>query len=116
MLLISCGWSHPIWKRSTRIEEPSKCNSRACCIHCNTAPFRFRQCCSNLRMQQLDEESARYLTARQESNFDVAAVIAGESSGLVHDIAPVREIVDRMVREASGLLAHGRPQIQVADA
>ncbi len=67
-------------------------------------------------MRQLDEESARYLAARKEGDFDVAAVIAGESSGLVHDIAPVREIVDRMVREASGLLAHGRPQIQVADA
>jgi len=65
-------------------------------------------------MRQLDDESPRYLAARNEGNFDVAAVIAGESSGLVHDIAPVHEIVDRMVRQASALLAHGRPQIQVA--
>jgi nitronate monooxygenase len=66
-------------------------------------------------MRQLDEESPRYLAARKEGDFDVAAVIAGESSGLVHDVAPVRDVVDRIVREAVALVANGRPQIRVAD-
>ncbi len=56
-------------------------------------------------MTHLEEESARYAAARKDENFDVAAVIAGESSGLVHDIASARDVVARVVREASALLA-----------
>lgn len=67
-------------------------------------------------MRQLDQESPRYLAARTAGDFDVAAVIAGESAGLVRDIATVPEVMDKMIREASSLLAHGRPQIQVTDA
>lgn len=67
-------------------------------------------------MRHLDEESPRYLAARKTGDFDVAAVIAGESSGLVNDVAPVRDVVDRIVREASALVAHGRPQVRVAEA
>jgi nitronate monooxygenase len=51
-----------------------------------------------------EEEAAKYLEARGKGNFDIAAVIAGESSGLVHDIRPAKEIVDRIVAEASELL------------
>jgi nitronate monooxygenase len=58
-------------------------------------------------LRHQEEEAARYATARSEDNFDVAAVIAGESSGLVRDITSAREVVERTVREASALLADG---------
>ena len=53
------------------------------------------------------EEAARYAAARNEGDFDIAAVIAGESSGLVREITSAREVVERTVREASALLASG---------
>lgn len=56
-------------------------------------------------MRHLDEESARYAAARRDGDFDVAAVIAGESSGLVRDISSAQEVVERVTREASTLLA-----------
>jgi nitronate monooxygenase len=58
-------------------------------------------------LRHQDEEASRYDAARNEGNFDVAAVIAGESSGLVREITPAREVVERTVREASALLANG---------
>lgn len=61
-------------------------------------------------MTHLEEESARYAAARKDEDFDVAAVIAGESSGLVHDIASARDVVERVVREASALLAGESPR------
>jgi nitronate monooxygenase len=56
-------------------------------------------------MRHLDEESARYDAARKGENFDIAAVIAGESAGLVREISSARDIVERIVRDASALLA-----------
>jgi IMP dehydrogenase/GMP reductase len=38
---------------------------------------------------------------------DIAAVIAGESSGLIRDIATVRDVMDRIVRETTTLLLQG---------
>jgi nitronate monooxygenase len=67
-------------------------------------------------MRHLDDESTRYVAARTDGNFDIAAVIAGESAGLVPEISPVREVVDRIVRDASTLLACGRPQVEVVEA
>ena len=55
-------------------------------------------------MQHLDEEAARYSEAGEAGNFDTAAVIAGEAVGLIHDLPPAAEIVERMVREAEVLL------------
>jgi nitronate monooxygenase len=55
-----------------------------------------------LRCQEL--EATRYATARKDGDFDIAAVIAGESSGLVRDIPSAREVVERIVRDASTLL------------
>jgi nitronate monooxygenase len=52
-------------------------------------------------MRNLDAEAPKYAAARQAANYDVAAVIAGESSGLVHDIKTAREVVEDMVREAA---------------
>lgn len=61
-------------------------------------------------LRHQEEESTRYAVARRDNDFDIAAVIAGESSGLVRDISSAREVVERVVREASALLAHWSPQ------
>jgi nitronate monooxygenase len=58
-------------------------------------------------LREQDEVAERYAAARQNNNFDVAAVIAGESSGLVRDISTVRRVVDRIVNEAASLLGRG---------
>jgi nitronate monooxygenase len=52
-----------------------------------------------------DVEAERVAEARRNHDFDVAPVIAGEAAGLVREILPAREIVDRIVREAENLLA-----------
>lgn len=55
-------------------------------------------------LQQVAGVSAAYMKARAEGNFDVAAVIAGEAVGLIHDIPPAGEIVERIVAEAEQIL------------
>ncbi len=65
-------------------------------------------------MRQLDQEAARLTDARRKHDFDVAPVIAGESVGLVRDIPSVRDIVERIAREASACLARGTRQLEVA--
>jgi len=57
--------------------------------------------------QRQQEEADKYAAARKADNFDIAAVIAGESAGLVRDISPAQELVERIAREASELLARG---------
>jgi len=67
-------------------------------------------------MQRVDEESARYAEARRNDDFKVAAVIAGESAGLVRDISSTRDVVDRVVRDASTLLARKQPEVEIVEA
>ncbi|MGE5338804.1 MAG: nitronate monooxygenase, partial [Gemmatimonadota bacterium] len=67
-------------------------------------------------MRHLDDEAAKYVAARSAGNFDVAAVIAGESSGLVRDITSAREVIEHTVREAATLLAQGRQHVEVSSA
>jgi nitronate monooxygenase len=67
-------------------------------------------------LRHLDAESKSYASARRDDNFDIAAVIAGESTGLIREICSVREVVDRMVRDASTLLARGTSQINASRA
>jgi nitronate monooxygenase len=55
-------------------------------------------------MQNVQAVAAEYAAARDAGNFDIAAVIAGEAVGLVHDIPPAAEIVDRIVTEADQIL------------
>jgi nitronate monooxygenase len=55
-------------------------------------------------MRHLDEESAKYAGARDAGDFDIAAVIAGEAVGLIHDIPSAQDVIERVVREASALL------------
>jgi nitronate monooxygenase len=58
-------------------------------------------------LQSMNSVATEYMAARAARNFDVAAVFAGESVGLIHDIPPASEIVDRIVNEADQIL-HGR--------
>jgi nitronate monooxygenase len=55
-------------------------------------------------LQNVRTVAAEYAAARAAGNFDVAAVIAGEAVGLIHDIPPAAEIVDRIVAEADQIL------------
>jgi nitronate monooxygenase len=55
-------------------------------------------------MQRADEVAVEYAAAREAANFDIAAVFAGESVGLIHDIVPAAEIVGRIVAEAEQTL------------
>lgn len=47
-----------------------------------------------------DSEAARYAAARDAADFDIAAVIAGEAAGLVHDVPSAAQIVERIVADA----------------
>ena len=60
-------------------------------------------------MRHLDEESAKYAAARDAGDFDIAAVIAGEAAGLIHDIPSARDVIERVVHEASALLTQYLP-------
>jgi nitronate monooxygenase len=59
-------------------------------------------------MQNVAAVAADYGAAKAAGNFDVAAVIAGEAVGLIHDIPPAAEIVERIAAEAEQLLEGGR--------
>lgn len=57
-------------------------------------------------LQELHTEKPRYLAARAASDFDTAAVIAGESAGLVHDVLSANAIVDKLVHEMHDILGY----------
>jgi nitronate monooxygenase len=59
-------------------------------------------------MQRADEIAVAYAAAKAAGNFEVAAVFAGEAVGLIHDIPPAAEIVERIALEAEQLLAGRR--------
>jgi nitronate monooxygenase len=59
-------------------------------------------------MQNVAAIAADYAAAKAAGNFDIAAVIAGEGVGLIHDIRPAAEIVDRIVIEAEQIIAGQR--------
>jgi nitronate monooxygenase len=62
-------------------------------------------------MQNIKAVAAEYAAARASGNFDIAAVIAGEAVGLIHDIPPAAEIVDRFVTEADQILRGRRNSV-----
>jgi nitronate monooxygenase len=62
-------------------------------------------------MQRAGEVAVEYAAAKAAGNFEVAAVFAGEAAGLIHDIPPAAEIVERMATEAEQLLAGRRNSI-----
>jgi nitronate monooxygenase len=55
-----------------------------------------------------EEVQRDYVAARERGDFDVAGVIAGEGSALIHDIPPAGEIVERIVAEAERLMFRAR--------
>jgi nitronate monooxygenase len=59
-------------------------------------------------LQNVHAVAAEYGAAKAAGNFDIAAVIAGEAVGLIHDIPPAAEIVDRIVTEADQILSGRR--------
>jgi nitronate monooxygenase len=65
-------------------------------------------------LQNVGAVSAEYFAARAAGNFDIAVVFAGESVGLIHDIPPAAEIVERVVTEAEQLLLGRRNFVAAA--
>jgi nitronate monooxygenase len=55
-------------------------------------------------LHRVDEIAPQYEQARGAGDYDVAAVIAGEAVGLVRDIVPARDVVQRLVQQAAALL------------
>ncbi|QWG25630.1 nitronate monooxygenase [Bradyrhizobium sediminis] len=55
-------------------------------------------------LQNVKAVAAEYAAARASGNFDIAAVIAGEAVGLIHDIPPAADIVERIAAEADQIL------------
>ena len=61
-------------------------------------------------VRHLDEEAEKYAAARAAGDFGIAAVSAGEAAGLIHDIPSAPDVVQRVVHEASALLARWSTQ------
>jgi nitronate monooxygenase len=59
-------------------------------------------------LQNVAAVAAEYAAAGAAGNFDVAAVIAGEAVGLIHDIPAAAAIVERIVTEADQILSGRR--------
>jgi len=59
-------------------------------------------------LQNVHAVAAEYAAAKAAGNFDVAAVIAGEAVGLIHDIPAAAEIIERIVTEADQILSGRR--------
>jgi nitronate monooxygenase len=64
-------------------------------------------------VHNVEAVAAKYAAERDAGNFDVAAVFAGQAVGLIHDIPPAGEIVERIVSEADQILS-GRRNFQAA--
>ena len=60
-------------------------------------------------MRHLDEESPKYVAAREAGDFDIAAVVAGEAAGLIHDIPSAHAVIERVMQEAVALFARWSP-------
>jgi nitronate monooxygenase len=54
-----------------------------------------------LELMRAAGERERYMSARAEGNYEVAAVIAGEAAGLIRDVPPAAEVVRRIMEEAA---------------
>jgi nitronate monooxygenase len=64
-------------------------------------------------IQNVEAVAADYVAARDAGNFDIAGVFAGNGVGLIHDVPPAAEIVERIAGEADQILS-GRRNFQVA--
>ena len=59
-----------------------------------------------IELQRCHGEHERYMKARADGDYEVAAVIAGESAGLIRDIPAAGEVVRRTVAEAAARLGN----------
>lgn len=59
-------------------------------------------------IHNVEAVAAEYASERDAGNYDVAAVFAGGAAGLIHDIPPAAEIVERIAREADQILSGQR--------
>jgi nitronate monooxygenase len=64
-------------------------------------------------VQNVEAVAVEYAAARDAGNFDIAGVFAGDGVGLIHDIPPAAEIVERIASEADQIL-QGRRNFQAA--
>jgi nitronate monooxygenase len=55
-------------------------------------------------LQNVKTVAAQYAAARAAGNFDIAAVIAGEAVGLIDDVPPAADIIERMIAQATEIL------------
>ena len=62
-------------------------------------------------MQRASKVAKEYAAAKAAGDFETAAVFAGEAVGLIHDIPPAAEIVERIALEAEQLLAGRRNSV-----
>jgi nitronate monooxygenase len=69
-----------------------------------------------LELMRHPEEAQRYSEAGEQGDFDIAAVIAGEAVGLIHDVLPAAKIVNQIVREAEALLTRSGSAKQKTEA
>ena len=58
----------------------------------------------------LPQFTARWQRALEIGDADNASVLIGQDAGLIHDIAPAGEIVERIVAEAEALLKDRLPK------
>ena len=65
-------------------------------------------------IQNVRAVAAEYAAARAAGNFDIASVIAGEAVGLIHDVPPAAEIIDRITTEADQILSGKRNSVAMA--
>jgi nitronate monooxygenase len=59
-------------------------------------------------VHNVEAVAAEYAIERDAGNYDVAAVFAGQAVGLIHDIPPAAEIVERISGEAEQILSGRR--------
>jgi nitronate monooxygenase len=59
-------------------------------------------------LQTMKSVASEYAAARAAGNFDIAAVIAGEAVGVIHDIPAAAVIVERIAAEAEQIIAGRR--------
>lgn len=55
-------------------------------------------------LQNVEEVARDYAKAREGGDFDIAAVIAGQACGLIHDVPPAGAIMERVIAQAWDLL------------
>lgn len=65
-------------------------------------------------LHRIDEVAAEFAVARSAGNYDVLPVIAGEAAGLVHDIPSAAAVLERVVDQATSLLAAAAARVQPA--